>query len=68
MVTAEIKEATIQKTMVKPRGLKYCPEIPCKNPKGRNTTQVVSVPPKTEAPTTFTESIAASLRLLCRSP
>ena len=59
MVMAESSEAAIQNTMVMPRGLKNCPESPLMKPRGRNTTQVVRVDPKTEAPTVrtpFTEA------------
>ena len=42
---AEIKEATIQNTMVKAKGLNICPLIPLIRPMGMNTTQVVAVEP-----------------------
>ena len=58
---AEIKDATIQNTMVKPRGLNICPLIPLISARGMNTTQVVTVPPMMDSRTAFVPSKAAFL-------
>ncbi len=39
------RDAVRQKIMVKPRGLNICPVIPWSIARGKNTTQVVAVPP-----------------------
>ena len=57
---AEINDASIQNTIVKPRGLNSWPVIPSSSARGRNTTQVVSVPPRMEAATSPVPSSAAS--------
>ena len=49
---ADIRDAVIQNTMVKPRGRNICPVIPPNMASGRNTTQVVSVEPITDWYTT----------------
>ena len=51
MVHADIRDATIQNTMVNPNGWKNWPDNPLTSPKGRNTTQVVIVPPSIDAAT-----------------
>ena len=56
---ADIREAVRQNTIVKPRGLNSCPVIPSRNARGMNTTHVVAVPPRTEAPTTLAPSRAS---------
>ena len=43
---AEMRDASIQNTMVKPRGLNIWPERPWRRASGRNTTQVVAVEPE----------------------
>ena len=60
MLTAEKREATIQKTMVKPRGLNIWPDRPLSNARGMNTTQVVIVPPVMEPIIVRLPSMAAS--------
>ena len=59
MDIADINDDSIQKTMVNPSGAKNCPISPFINPRGRKTTQVVMVEPRTDSPTVFTESRAA---------
>ena len=49
--------------MVKPSGAKNCPDSPDMKPSGRNTTQVVTVDPRTDSPTVFTASTAALRRV-----
>ena len=56
---AEIREASIQNTMVKPRGLNICPDNPSSMARGRNTTQVVAVEPMMEFTTMLVPSRAA---------
>ena len=48
MLTAENREAIIQNTIVYPNCLNSCPERPERSARGRNTTQVVMVPPVME--------------------
>jgi len=61
MVMDEIRDAAIQNTIVKPNGLNICPVIPCKNASGRNTTQVVAVPPSTDSHTRLVPSKASCI-------
>ena len=58
-MTEEIRDATIQNTMVKPRGLNIMPVMPASMARGRNTTQVVSVEPTTDSYTRPVPSSAA---------
>ena len=60
MLTAENREAIIQKTMVYPSCLNSCPDIPLSIARGRNTTQVVIVPPVMEPIMVRLPSMAAS--------
>ena len=62
---AEIRDATIQNTMVKPRGRNISPVIPLNIARGRNTTQVVSVEPTTDwytTPVPFKAALENSLK------
>ena len=60
MMTAENKEAVIQKMIVYPSCVKSCPDIPFNIRSGINTTQVVSVPPVIEPIIVRVPSSAAS--------
>ena len=44
MVIAEIRDAAIQNTMVKPRGLNICPVMPSRKAKGRNISHELKTP------------------------
>ncbi len=58
---AESREASIQNTMVKPRGLNIWPDMPSRKARGRNTTQVVTVPPMMDCRTVSLPFNAASV-------
>ena len=45
MVIADSSEEDIQNTITYPMAPNICPDIPCKNTSGINTTQVVTVEP-----------------------
>ena len=59
MVIAEIRDASIQNTIVNPKGLNICPDIPSRSASGINTTQVVIVPPMIDSRTIPLPSKAA---------
>ena len=57
---ALIRDAKRQKIIVKPNGLNICPVMPSKRASGKNTTQVVAVPPIMDCSTSPLPSRAAS--------
>ena len=54
------RDASRQKIMVKPKGLNIWPVIPSSKANGKNTTQVVAVPPTIDWSTMALPSRAAS--------